>query len=70
MQGAFHHLMKEIRLCDMSSYRNVVRMDAAMFEELLTSIAPHITFRDTVMRQAICPAERLAVTLRFLASGK
>ena len=56
-------------MCDTSSYRNFVRMDAGTFEELLTSIAPRITYQDTVLRKAISPAERLAVTLRFLATG-
>ena len=56
-------------MCDTSSYRNFVRMDSATFEELLTSIAPRITFRDTMLRQAISPAERLVVTLLFLATG-
>ena len=49
-------------MCDTSSYRNFVRMDSATFEELPTSIAPRITFRDTVLRQAISLAERLAMT--------
>lgn len=61
--------MKELRLCDISSYRNFVRMDASTFEELLTRVAPRITYQDTVFRQAIPPAERLAITLRFLATG-
>ena len=68
-QGAFHQLMQEIRLCDTSSYRNFVRMDAATFEELLAHVAPRITYQDTRMRPAIPPAERLAITLRFLATG-
>lgn len=67
-QGAFNQLM-ELRLCDVSSYRNLVRMDASTFEELLTRVAPRITYQDTVFRQAIPPAERLAITLRFLATG-
>ena len=62
--------MREIRLLDTSSYNNFLWMDASTFEELLSSIAPRITYQDTVMRQAISPAERLAVTLRFLATGK
>ena len=62
--------MREIRLLDTSSYKHFMRMDASTFEELLSSIAPRITYQDTVMRQAISPAERLAVTLRFLATGK
>ena len=68
-QGAFHQLMQEIRMLDTSSYQNFVRMDASIFEELLSLIAPTITYQDTVMRQATSPAERLAVTLRFLATG-
>ena len=61
--------MNELRLCDVSSYLNFVRMDAVTFEVLLTSVAPRITSRDTLMRQAILPGERLAITLRFLATG-
>ena len=34
---------------DVSSYRNFVRMDAVTFEELLLiSVAPRITYRDTL----------------------
>ena len=58
--------MKELRVCDVSSYRNFVCMDAGTFEELLRVVAPSINYQDTNMRQAISPAERLAVTLRFL----
>ena len=68
-QGPFRQLMNELRLCDVSSYRNFVKMDAVTFEELLTSVAPRITYRDVVMRQAIPPGERLTITLRFLATG-
>ena len=69
-QGAYHQLMKELRLLDTSAYRNFVRMDASTFEELLGRVGPRITRQDTVMRNAIPPGERLAVTLRFLATGK
>ena len=68
--GAFHQLMNEIRALDTNSYRYFVRMDAATFEDLLQVIAPRITYQDTNMRQAVSPGERLAVTLRFLATGK
>uniref|UniRef100_A0A1X7U532 Transposase Helix-turn-helix domain-containing protein n=1 Tax=Amphimedon queenslandica TaxID=400682 RepID=A0A1X7U532_AMPQE len=33
-------------------------------------VSPLIKRQDTVMRQAISPGERLAVTLRFLATGE
>ena len=68
-QGAYHQLMQELRYLDASSYRNFVRMDAATFEDLLAKVAPLITYADTNMREAICPGERLALTLRFLATG-
>ena len=42
-QGAFNQLLVELRLCDTSSYRNFVRMDASSFEELLRAVAPLIT---------------------------
>ena len=54
----------------MSSYRNFVRMNAATFETLLNMVAPLIFPKDTNMRGAIPPGERLALTLRFLATGE
>ena len=68
-QGAFHQLLNEIQMCDVSSYCNFVRMDVATFEELLARVAPRITFQDARMRPAIPPAERLAIILRFLTTG-
>ena len=67
--GAYEHLLQELKVLDTSSYRNFVRMDAATFEELLVKVAPLITRKDTKMRQCIHPGERLALTLRFLATG-
>ena len=42
----------------------------ATFDKLLELTAPSITYQDTNKREAIPPGERLAVTLRFLATGK
>ena len=68
--GAYHQLVQELRLADGESYRHFVRMDIATFDELLSMVRPHITYQDNNMRQAISPGERLAVTLRFLATGR
>ena len=68
--GAYHQLLQELRISDSTSYRNFLRMDIATFEELLQVTAPAITYQDTNKREAIPPGERLAVTLRFLATGK
>ena len=34
-QGAYHNLIQELRLQDVDSYRNFLRMDVHAFEELL-----------------------------------
>lgn len=63
------NLLHELRLEDGSGFRNFVRMTAVDFEELLRMVAPSICKMDTKFRRAITPDVRLAVTLRFLASG-
>ena len=55
---------------DPSGYCNFLRMDSTSFEELLQSVGPAITYQDTIFRKAIPAAERLALTLRFVATGK
>ena len=45
-------------------------MDVDTFDELLTLVKPHIAQRNTKFRNAISPGERLAITLRFQATGK
>ena len=44
-------------------------MSPTLFEELLTYVAPLITKKDTNMRSAIGPDQRIALTLRYLATG-
>ncbi|ESO85490.1 hypothetical protein LOTGIDRAFT_107819 [Lottia gigantea] len=50
-------------------YRRYFRVDKDGFNTILRLIAPNIEKRDTNMRKSICPAERLGVTLRYLATG-
>lgn len=45
------------------------RMTPERFEHLLSMVGPRIKKQDTRMREAIGPAERLTLTLRYLASG-
>ncbi|CAH1963644.1 unnamed protein product [Acanthoscelides obtectus] len=49
-------------------YKNFTRMTRTDFENLLQRIGPHISKQDTYFRTPIS-AQRLAVTLRFLATG-
>ncbi|CAH1383585.1 unnamed protein product [Tenebrio molitor] len=67
-QGDHHNLLQEMILTDHESYFNYMRMSPIMFEELLSIVGPSIT-KKCVIRKPILPAQRLAVTLRFLASG-
>ncbi|KAJ8728549.1 hypothetical protein PYW07_006245 [Mythimna separata] len=61
-------------LCDLTRepsgyFEKFCRMSAADFEYLLNKIGPFIAKQDTNMRKCIPIQERLAVTLRFLATG-
>lgn len=53
-----------------SGFKNFFRMRSCDFEELLNSISPMISKKDTKFREAIPPSARLAVTLRFLGTGE
>ena len=46
------------------------RMDISLFDELLEKVKPHLTKKDTNMRDSISAHDKLCVTLRFLASGQ
>ncbi|XP_050501502.1 uncharacterized protein LOC114342461 [Diabrotica virgifera virgifera] len=52
-----------------SSFHNFVRMSSSDFEELMTLIGGKIAKLNTNFRDSISIKDRLAVTLRFLASG-
>ena len=67
--GAYQTLLRELQEEDPFSYRNFLRMDHNTFQELLELVRPFIQRQDTVMRSAIPPGERLALTLRYLATG-
>ena len=51
------------------TFANYFRMDETCFEQLLTQIAPVIRRQDTQFRRSVSPQQRLAVTLRYLATG-
>jgi len=67
--GQYNRLMEELRVEDVRSFRNFLRMDPAMFQELLQRLIPRITKQDTWYRKSLEPGLKLAITLRYLASG-
>lgn len=50
-------------------FKHFLRVDLGTFNHLLELVTPLIQKIDTNMRQSISASERLAVTLRFLATG-
>ena len=50
-------------------FKNCFRMSSSAFEQLLQKIGPMISKQDTNYRKAISAQDRLAITLRFLATG-
>ncbi|CAB0001486.1 unnamed protein product [Nesidiocoris tenuis] len=63
-------LLAELKFQQVSGlYKNFTRMHPSDFEFLLQKIGPKIVRQDTRFRKAICVQDRLAVTLRFLATG-
>lgn len=70
-RGKFSHvnLLRELA-CEPEDWRNYLRMDMTSYENLLKLVTPYIQKKDTVMRKAISPHERLTATLRFLATGR
>ena len=68
--GTYETLIRELREEDQNDYSNYFRMNPEEFDELFTLIENDITKNDTTMREAIPAAIKLAITLRFLATGE
>lgn len=67
--GAYETLFSELRVEDEGSFLNFVRMSPALFDDLVEKVRPYIERQDTTFRKAISPGMRLAITLRYLATG-
>nr|XP_022910486.1 uncharacterized protein LOC111421545 isoform X2 [Onthophagus taurus] len=66
--GGTRILIEELRL-DSARFVNYFRMSSECFDKLLNKVGPHIVKIDTFREDVIGPSQRLALTLRFLASG-
>jgi hypothetical protein len=63
-------LLKELEASAPDDFFNYLRMDVQTFYTLLDLIGPEIQKKNTVMREAVSAKERLAVTLRYMATGR
>ena len=69
-ESVHHRLLRELRLEDHETLKNVTRLDCKQYQELLQLVTPHIAKADTKMRKAVTAGERLTLTLRYLATGQ
>ena len=67
--GFYDRLMVELRNEDLRCYKNFLRMPPDMFDELVQRLTPYLERQDTFMRKALTPGLKVALTLRYLASG-
>lgn len=63
------YLLKDLWTYDNEKFHNFVRMSKEDFDFILNGIRDTISKNDTNIRQSIPAEERLALTLRFLATG-
>ena len=66
-QGHHQNLLQELRFARHGTvdYRNCLRVEPEMFQELLAKLRPRLTKQDTRFRKALEPELKLACTLRF-----
>lgn len=70
MQYGISRLMDDMRYEAIDdTIKNFTRMSTRDFEQLKILIEPNVKKMDTNFRDAIPVSERLAITLRFLATG-
>ena len=68
--GAYHTLFRELAAEDTLGFGEYMRMPHAKFLALVEVVGPLLTKQETHMRTSIAPNERLALGIRYLATGE
>jgi len=68
LYGQYDTLMMELMRESQGDFRNYMRMTPKVFQELLDHVSPRIT-KERARRPALEAGIKLAITIRFLASG-
>lgn len=66
--GQYEKLLAELIAEDVRGFSNYTRISPELFHELMERVGPRLS-KDTFMRKALEPGHRLAITLRYMASG-
>ena len=69
-RGSYTGIVTELAAEDLPSFKHYMRIDVNSFCRLVEVTGPRIVKRNTRMCSPISPPERLALTLRFLATGE
>ena len=67
--GMYEKLMKHLRDGDVRSFKNFVRMDPEMFQQMVADLTPRLQRKSANFREPLSFGLRLAITLRYLATG-
>ena len=68
--GMYEKLVGELEREDLEGFKNFMRMRPPAFYEILHKVERRITKKETNWRKNIPPAVKLAITLRYLATGQ
>ena len=69
-KGAYHNIMADLYATDIPGFTNYMRMTPEFFEMIKTRLEPHLARQATNYRAPISVGEKLALTIRYLATGE
>ena len=69
-RGAYHNIMADLYATDIPGFTNYMRMAPEFFEMIKTRLEPHLARQATNYRAPISVGEKLALTIRYLATGE
>ena len=67
--GHYDNLLTELHRHDQKGYKNYLRITPDLFQEMVEKLTPRLQKQSTFMREPLQVGLKLAVTLRFLATG-
>ena len=68
-KGHYDNLIQELAEEDPLLYKNFMRLDEGLFDEIVVRVTPLIEKKTTWWREPLSVGLRVAITLRFLATG-
>ena len=69
-RGAYQNIMADLYAIDIPGFTNFMRMTPEFFEMIKTRLEPHLARQATNYRAPISVGKKLALTIRYLATGE